>query len=212
MPIEENYPVQLTVERPERFDRVHVFLRLAILVAISLLAAFAWLVGLIYFAFPIVAAAFVSSDGADQFREKNAPKLRRWIHWIVAFDSYFTLLTDRIPTQEPEDTAKFEVQYSGEPSTGSALLRLLKSIPSAFVLALLSVAAIVTAIIAGVMILINEKYPDSLYRFHLGVVRWGARLLAYHASLVDEYPPFSLDTEPRAPSPRTDASSAPTSA
>jgi hypothetical protein len=33
-------------------------------------------------------------------------------------------------------------------------------------------------------------------------VRWGARLLAYHASLTDEYPPFSLDTrhrdEPRA--------------
>jgi hypothetical protein len=212
MSIEDTYPVRLTVERPERFSRSHVFLRVLILIAISILAAFAWLVTLIYLATPIVAAAFVSSDGAEGFREKDGPRMRRWLHWIVAFDSYFALLSDRIPTQEPGDTAKLEVELTGEPTTGSALLRLLTSIPSALALVLLSIVAVVTAFIAGVMILINERYPDGFYRFHLGVVRWGARLLAYHASLVDEYPPFSLDTEPRAPAPKTDTSSAPTSA
>ncbi|MFQ5473211.1 MAG: DUF4389 domain-containing protein, partial [Dehalococcoidia bacterium] len=36
--------------------------------------------------------------------------------------------------------------------------------------------------------------PEGLYNFNLGVMRWEARLLAYHSSLVDPYPPFSLDT------------------
>jgi hypothetical protein len=197
MSIENSYPVALTVERPESFARPHVFLRLLVLIAISILAAFAWLVTLFYIVIPIVAAAFISSDGAERFREHNAARLRHWLHWVVAFDSYFTFLTDKIPTERPDEAVSLEVRFGGEPTTGSALLRLIMSIPSAFVLALLGIAATITAIIAGVLILVREDYPDSLYRFHLGVVRWGARLLAYHASLVDEYPPFGLDTDQR---------------
>jgi hypothetical protein len=195
MSIENSYPVTLTVQRPESFARPHVFLRLLILIAISILAAFAWLVTLFYLVIPIVAAAFISSDGAERFREHNAARMRGWLHWIAAFDAYFTFLTDKIPTERPGEAVDLEVQFGGEPTTGSALLRLITSIPSAFVLALLSIAATITAIIAGVLILLHEDYPDGLYRFHLGVVRWAARLLAYHASLVDEYPPFSLDTD-----------------
>jgi hypothetical protein len=33
-----------------------------------------------------------------------------------------------------------------------------------------------------------------MWRFLLGIVRWEACLLAYLASLVDRYPPFSLET------------------
>jgi hypothetical protein len=33
-----------------------------------------------------------------------------------------------------------------------------------------------------------------MWRFLFGVVQWEARLLAYLASLVDEYPPFALET------------------
>jgi Domain of unknown function (DUF4389) len=90
-----------------------------------------------------------------------------------------------------------EVNISGRPTTGSALLRLLTSIPSGFVLALLGVVATITGIIAGIFILVREDYPEALYGFHTGVVRWGARLLAYYASLTDEYPPFSLATHHR---------------
>lgn len=193
MPIEDSYPVRLSVERPERFDRAQVFLRLVILVAISIVAAFAWLLTLLYLALPIAAAAFISRDGAEKFRADHAPRIRGWLHWLVAFDSYFAFLSDRMPTEKPEETATFEVEPGGAPTTGSALMRLLTTIPSAFVLVLLSAAAVITGFIAGVFVLFREDYPDALYRFHLAVVRWGARLLAYHSSLVDAYPPFDLD-------------------
>ena len=47
------------------------------------------------------------------------------------------------------------------------------------------------------MVLIQESYPEGLYDFQCGVVRWQARLLVYHASLVDGYPPFAFDMGPR---------------
>jgi len=46
----------------------------------------------------------------------------------------------------------------------------------------------------AVKVLFNESYPDSPWRFLLGLVRWEACLLAYLGSLVDRYPPFSPNT------------------
>jgi len=64
------------------------------------------------------------------------------------------------------------------------------------VLGLLGIVSGIVWIIAAVMVLIQESYPDGLYNFQRGVLRWEARLLGYHASLVHEYPPFALDTGP----------------
>jgi len=188
-----DHPVTFEVERPERFDRAHVFLRLLILIAASILVAFGWLVALIYLVIPVLSAAFVSRDGSDRFMTDTAPRVKRYLHWIVSADAYFAFLTDRIPVDGPEAASRMEIAFDGKPTVGSALLRLLTSIPSAFVLALLGAVATITGVIAGVMILLREDYPQPLYSFHAAVVRWLARLLAYHASLTDQYPPFALD-------------------
>jgi hypothetical protein len=79
---------------------------------------------------------------------------------------------------------------------GSALLRIVLAIPSALVLAVIGIAGWVVWVVAAISILINEQYPESLWNFQCGVVRWEARLLAYLASLVDPYPPFAFDTGP----------------
>jgi len=189
-------PVTFNVQRPESFDRVHIMLRLAILVAISVLAAFAWLLALIYLVLPIVTAAFASRSGSGEaFMKDEAPRLKKWIHWVASADAYMTLLTDKIPSNGPEESSSFDVQYSGSPTTGSALLRLVTSIPIALYLVVLGIVASITAIVAAVIILFTEDYPDALYGFHTAVVRKFARMLAYHASLTDVYPGFGLDTE-----------------
>jgi hypothetical protein len=41
----------------------------------------------------------------------------------------------------------------------------------------------VVALIAAISILLTERYPEPLWNFQAGVVRWEARLLAYLASL-----------------------------
>jgi uncharacterized protein DUF4389 len=83
----------------------------------------------------------------------------------------------------------FEVERSGTPTAGSALLRIVKAIPSAIVLLLLAfVPAIVWLVVAvwisGDQLVIKETYPKRLFNYQPGVVRWEARLLAYLASVV----------------------------
>jgi hypothetical protein len=84
-------------------------------------------------------------------------------------------------------------------------MRLIYSIPSAIVLTILAIVAAVIWVIAVISILIQENYAEGLYNFQLGIMRWNARLLGYHASLVEQYPPFALDTGPEAPAPSAPA-------
>jgi hypothetical protein len=72
------------------------------------------------------------------------------------------------------------------------MLRLILSIPSWFVLALLGIVSSVMFVVGVVTILIDGTVPAGILAFQRGVLRWQARLVAYHASLVDEYPPFSF--------------------
>ncbi len=83
---------------------------------------------------------------------------------------------------------------SGTPSAGNALLRIILAIPSALALGILTVIGAVIALIGAVLILVNETYPEGMYAYLRGVLRWEVRLLGYLASLVDGYPPFALDT------------------
>jgi len=185
-----DYPVTFDVTRPEKFERPQIFLR--ILVAIVL----GWILSLVYLVFPIMAAIYISQKGSEKFLQEDGPKMTGWLRWLVAYYAYIAILTDRFPTEKAEELVKFDVQPSGAPTVGSALLRLIYSIPSAIVLGLLGVVSEVLWIIAAIMVLVQENYPDGIYNFQRGVVRWEARLLGYHASLVEQYPPFALDMEP----------------
>ena len=96
------YPVTFDVAKPERFNRSHLFLRLVILIVVSVLGAFAWLIALIYVVIPVLSAAFISRDGSDKFINETAVRYKRYLHWIASAHAYFTLLTDKIPLDDPE--------------------------------------------------------------------------------------------------------------
>jgi hypothetical protein len=182
------------VSYPRRFARVQVVLRVVIVVLAALLGIpFGWI---LYLGFPVLAAVLISQKDGARYLEEDGPRVTRWLGWVVAVIAYLWLLTDRLPGSGDEP-ARFDVERSGTPTPGSALLRILTAIPSAFVLALLYFVSAIVWVIAAVWILVAETYPESLYGFQRGVVRWTARLLAYLASLTDSYPPFSLDTGSR---------------
>jgi hypothetical protein len=184
------FPVNFDVERPPVFQRAHVFLRVALLVVIG------WIghpIGLLWLGLPVVAAILVSQRGGRRYLDEGGPTLTRVLNWILDLVAYLTLLTDQLPGQG-EHPARFQVERSGSPTVGSALLRILYAIPSLIVLAILTFVGAIVWVIAVVSVLVDEKYPESLWRFLLGLVRWEACLLAYLASLVDRYPPFTLET------------------
>jgi len=191
------YPVAFDIQRPEKFDRVQVALRLAVLLVLAILAgAIGWIFGLLYLAIPIWAAILISQKGAETYLAERGGPMLTLLRWYLALYAYMFLLTDRFPTEKPEEAIRFEVAPSGSPTVGSALLRLIMSIPSAFVLGILGIVGFFIWIIAAVSVLIQESYSEGLWNFQLAISRWNARLLAYHASLVGEYPPFAVDTGP----------------
>ena len=49
-----------------------------------------------------------------------------------------------------------------------------------------------TTIAAWFIILFTGNYPQGLYEFGVGALRWRLRVEAYMLLMVDEYPPFSL--------------------
>jgi hypothetical protein len=190
-----DYPVAFSVQRPETFDRTQVVLRILVLLILSIFAyAIGWISGIVYLAVPIIAAILISQKGGEEYHKDKGGPVLMLLRWYFAIYCYFMLLTDRFPTENPEQHMTFDVAPTGSPTVGSALLRLIFSIPSAIVVGLLGVVGFVIAIIAVISILIQEKYSEGLYDFQAGIMRWQARLMGYHASFVDQYPPFALDT------------------
>lgn len=189
-----SYPVTFdVVARPEKFQRMQVLI--AILVAM-VLGVVMWLA---YIVFPIMAAIGISQKGSEKFLDEDGPKMTGWLHSIAAYYAYVFFLISRLPSEGVQEQVRFDVQRGGSPSVGSALLRWIYSIPSAIVVGLLGAVAEVLWIIAAIMVLVQENYPDGIYDFQRGVVRWEVRLLGYHASLIEQYPPFALDMGPETP-------------
>jgi hypothetical protein len=197
-----SYPVTFEVERPATMSRSHVFLRLLILVLASWIAGSGGGLGLVYLGLPAVAAILIAQKSGERYLTEDGDRVTGWVAFIVGVLAYVALLTDELPGGGRQPV-RLEVVRSGSPTVGSALLRIVKAIPSALVLALLSIVSSLVGLIAAISILLNERYPERLWTFQSGVIRWQARLLAYLASLVETYPPFSLDTGPSDPSTTT---------
>jgi hypothetical protein len=75
------------------------------------------------------------------------------------------------------------------------LVKWLLAIPHVIVLFFLWMAVMVVTFIAWFAILFTGRYPQGMFDFVVGVLRWGLRVQAYTSLLTtDEYPPFSLQS------------------
>jgi hypothetical protein len=201
------YPVTFDVQKPTKeFDRGETALRvLLILVLYWLLSS---VIGLAWWVLPIFAAILISQKGAERYlRESDGPQT--WIRIIMGFWTYAALLSDKLPLENPAEAVDFRVQPTGSPSVGQALLRIILAIPHGFVLGILGFVAAFVWFFAVISILMNGTYPDWAYDYFRGYLRWYARVLAYLASLVDEYPPFSFSENGGVGAPAAPASGPP---
>jgi len=189
-----SYPVHVEVSSPPRFERLQLLLRIVLAITLGWIGVTAgWLVCLLYGLLPVIAAVAISSLGGERYLATVGPKLWRVLVWLLQFEAYMALITDRFPTGE-DDPVRIEIQFTGRPTIGSALGRLATSIPSGLMLAFLWFVASVLWLVAAVIVLFNAPMPDAILAFQRGVLRWQSRLVAYHASLVEAYPPFLFES------------------
>lgn len=192
--------LKIDLPGPTAMSRAHLLLRLLIAIALGGLAnAIGWPGGVLYFALPAVVAVLVAQHGAPRFFEHDAPLVTRVLGWVMGFHAYMGLLTDHFPMAATDAPVRYEGQPQGAPTVGSAVLRVLTTIPAMIVLWLLSIVSCVVWVMAAVAILFVQHYPRSWFDFQCGVLRFAARVLAYHGSLVAEYPPIKIDAGPSLP-------------
>jgi hypothetical protein len=72
------------------------------------------------------------------------------------------------------------------------LARSIMLIPAMFCLYFVGIGALIVAWVACWAVLFTGHYPDGMYRFVAGALRWQTRASAYLYGLVDRYPPFQL--------------------
>lgn len=117
-----------------------------------------------------------------------------YLRWRVRGTTYTALLRDEYP---PFGDALYPAtlaiaQPPAERSRLTVAFRPILVIPQAICVWALGLAWALTSVIAWVAILLTGSYPESLYRFGVGVLRWTTRVEAYMLLLHDDYPPFSL--------------------
>jgi hypothetical protein len=176
-----------------RFDRIQLFVRLLVLAAVGVLhQTVGGLFGALYLFLPMLVALLVSRKGGEGFLAQDGSWLIRVLDWVLAVYSYLLFVTDRFPLPSNDRSTHVAVRLGGAPSVGGALARLVTSLPHAVVLSLLGFASTLIAFAAALLVLATERVPEGLYTFQRDVLGWVTRLLAYHSSLVEAYPPFSL--------------------
>jgi hypothetical protein len=72
------------------------------------------------------------------------------------------------------------------------LARSIMLIPAMFCLYFVGIGAAIVAWVALWAVAFTGHYPDGMYRFVAGSLRWQTRTSAYLYGLVDRYPPFQL--------------------
>jgi hypothetical protein len=191
------YPLTFDVDYPDReLNRVTTGFRL--ILAIPLLI----LLGLFARGYPATAALllFLPVLALLVLRQKYP---RWWFDFnllLVRLEariySYVFLLRDEYPSVDDEQAVRLDIAYPDAKNDLNRWLPLVKwllAIPHYIVLAFLSIAVVVVVIIAWVAILFTGRYPQGMFDFVVGVLRWALRVGAYAFLLVtDRYPPFSL--------------------
>ncbi len=201
------YPMSLSVDYPEKLNRLttlfRIFTVIPIFIILSLLAGGSsqgggdggWsyqyaTAGLVVL--PLVLMLL--------FRQKY-PKW--WFDWNIALikfstrvSAYLTLLRDEYPSTDEDQAVHIEIPYPDakrDLKRGMPLVKWFLAIPHYIVLLFLGIAAIVSIVIAWFAILFTGRYPQGLFDFVVGVLRWTLRVEVYVFLLTtDRYPPFSL--------------------
>ena len=205
---DDPYPVQFNVDYPETSNRLSVLLRIILIIPISLVAAtvigtFATgAVEVDKFLYWIWAGGFLVFGPLLMilFRQKYP---RWWFDWNLALsrfmariEAFFLLLRDEYPSTDEEQAVHLTIEYPDVENDLNRFLPLIKwilAIPHYILLLVLGVMALIVTIVAWFLILILGRYPQGMFEFVVGVLRWEYRVGAYAFLLTtDRYPPFGF--------------------
>jgi hypothetical protein len=187
---ETSYPVTYDVEYPEKLSRWLIFVKWLLIIPHIIVVYVLSIVGGLLTLIAWFAILFTGRFPRGMFNFVVG-----YYRWTYNMSAYVYLLRDEYPPFSLESLrypVTYQVEYPEKLSRLLIFVKWLLVIPNAIVLYFVTLAWLVTTIIAWFAILFTTRYPRGLFDFAVGVMRWNARVNAYIMLLRDEYPPFSL--------------------
>ena len=99
----------------------------------------------------------------------------------------------------PAYPARLDVDNPPHLSRLLIFVKWLLAVPHYIVLWVLAIGAWFVWIISWFAVLITGSYPEGMFNYMVGVLRWSSRVGAYVMLMTDKYPPFTLDDDPSYP-------------
>jgi hypothetical protein len=103
-----------------------------------------------------------------------------------------------IPTI-PEYPAHLEVDYPQHLMRELIWVKQWLLTPQWFVGFVYGIGAMLVYVASWFVVLFTGRYPEGMFNYMVGVIRWGHRVTAYGFLMTDKYPPFSLKDDPNYP-------------
>jgi hypothetical protein len=185
------YPVRFDVEHPEQLNRFLPLIK-------WLLAIPQFLI--VYVLLMVVGVIWIIAFFAILFTKKFPQGLFDFtvgvFRWSNNVNSYYLLLRDEYPPFSWDQgiyPVTYEVVYPEELNRWLPLIKWLLVFPHIVALFFLGIVAAIIWFLSIFIILFTAKYPEGLFKFMVGVLRWSNRVNAYYYLMRDEYPPFSLE-------------------
>ena len=227
-PIDGSHPVALRATLDDDLSRWRWLVKWFLAIPHFVVLVFLWLAFVVLTFVAGVAVLFTGRYPRGIF-DFNVGVLR-WSWRVTYYATHGGIGTDQYPpftlADDPSYPARLDIAYPEHLSRGLVLVKWwLLAIPHYLVVGLLLNGTTVDAtdrraglsvgllgllvLIAGVILLVNERYPRPLFDLIIGLNRWVYRVIAYAALMTDEYPPFRLDQGGSEPTPDpspTDAS------
>jgi hypothetical protein len=94
---------------------------------------------------------------------------------------------------------QYEADFNPEPNRWTTFFRLILAIPWFVVAMFWGILFYVTQLLAWLLVTILGRYPEWLYNFNAGVVRFTVRFSGWLYLQTDAWPPFGLSDDPSYP-------------
>ncbi len=205
----DEYPVRFSVDHPDRdLDRLTSALRIFTVIPIAIvLGSLGGYASGAYggsgrsIAVSGAGLLFIPPLLMILFRRKYP---RWWYDWnleLLRFANrvgvYLALMDDRYPSTDAQQSVHLDFPYPDaerELNRWLPLVKWLLAIPHYIVLVFLDLGVFFAIVAAWFAVLFTGRYPQGLFDYVEGVIRWHNRVVGYAAILVtDQYPPFRLE-------------------
>jgi hypothetical protein len=198
------YPVDVSVEYGDG-TRSRGLAVAGIFFPIKILLALPQMIVLAFVQFGAMIATWIGYWGIA-INGNLSPGIARFVHsslgWNVRISAWIASLQDEYPAfamEQPDYPAKIVIteptleRGKGLAVAGILLVKAILLIPHMIVLYFVGIAAGIAGYISFWAIAFTGVYPEGIFNFVVGALRWSMRTSAWLFSLTDEYPPFALN-------------------